>query len=176
MYVETLKLLKQYEKFKELLTVNIQCIILKDNCIVLPTIFHRTAVKLAHVGHQGVQKAKASMRSKVFFIGMDNAIEDETNNCIACQSIGRPTPAAKIQPSFLPNEVWDTLNADFLGPLPNGKYVFAIMDQRSRFPFAAVTASTSAKNFIKVFMVNMVNMVTFEKSLAKIGHRLSQRL
>ena len=56
-------------------------------------------------------------------------------------------------PSLLPNEVWDTLNVDFLGPLPNGKYVFAIMDQRSRFPFAAVTASTSAKNLIKVFHV-----------------------
>ena len=107
---------------------------------------------------------------------MEKAIQDEINNCIAYQSTGRPTPPAKIQPSLLPNEVWDTLNVDFLGPLPNGKYVFAIMDQRSRFPFAAVTASTSAKNFIKVFMVNMVNMVTFEKSLAKIGHRLSQRL
>ena len=45
------------------------------------------------------------------------------------------------------------LNVDFLGPLPNGKYVFTIMDQRSRFPFAAVTASTSAKNLIKVFHV-----------------------
>ena len=44
--VETLKLLKQYQKFKELLTVNIQYdIILKDNRIVLPTVFHRTAVK-----------------------------------------------------------------------------------------------------------------------------------
>ena len=53
--VETLKLLKQYQKFKELLTVNIQYdIILKDNRIVLLTVFHRTA----HVGHQGVQKQK----------------------------------------------------------------------------------------------------------------------
>ena len=127
--VENLKLLKQYQKFKELLTVNIQYnIILKDNCIVLPTTYHRTAVKLAHVGHQGVQKTKALMRSKVFFIGMDKAIEDGINNRIACQSIGWPTPPAKIQPSLLPNEVWDTLNIDFLGPLPNGKYVFAIMD------------------------------------------------
>ena len=43
--VETLKLSEQYQKFKELLTVNIQYdIILKDNCIVLPTIFHRVAV------------------------------------------------------------------------------------------------------------------------------------
>ena len=79
--VETLKLLKQYQKFKELLTVNIQYdIILKDNRIVLPTVFHRTAVKRAHVGHQGVQKTKALMRSKVFFIGMHKAIEDEINN------------------------------------------------------------------------------------------------
>ena len=42
--VETLKLLKQYQIFKELLTLNIQYdIILKDNRIVLPTIFHRTS-------------------------------------------------------------------------------------------------------------------------------------
>ena len=98
---ETLNLLKQYQKFKELLTVNIQYdIILKDNRIVLPTIFHRTAVKLAHVGHQGVQKTKALMRSKVFFIGMDKAIEDEINNCIACQSTGWPIPPAKIHHPF----------------------------------------------------------------------------
>ena len=57
---EILKLLKQYQQFKELLTVNIQYdIILKDNRIVLPTIFHRTVVKLTHVGHQGVQKSKS---------------------------------------------------------------------------------------------------------------------
>ena len=38
--IETLKLLKKYEKLKELLTVNIQYdIILKDR-IVLPTVFH----------------------------------------------------------------------------------------------------------------------------------------
>ena len=75
------------------MTVNIQYdIILKDHRIVLPTIFHRTTVKLAYVGHQGVQKTKALMRSKVFFIGMEKAIQDEINNCIACQSTGRPTP------------------------------------------------------------------------------------
>ena len=84
---------------------------------------------------------------------MDKAIEDGINNHIACQSTGQPTPPAKIQPSLLLNEVWDKLNVDFLGPLPNGKHVFAIMDQRSRFPFPDVTASTSAKNIIKVFHV-----------------------
>ena len=60
---------------------------------------------------------------------MDKAIEDEIKNCIACQSTGQSTPPAKIQSSLLPNEVWDMLNVDFLGPFPNGKYVFTIMDQ-----------------------------------------------
>ena len=90
--VETLKLFKQYQKFKELLTVNSQYdIILKDNHIVLPTIFHRITVKLGHIGHHGVQKTRALMRSKVFFICMDKAIEDKMNNCIACQSMDQPT-------------------------------------------------------------------------------------
>ena len=57
--VETLKLLKQYQKFKELLTVNIQYdIILKDNRIVLPTVFHRTVVKLAHLSIKVCKKQK----------------------------------------------------------------------------------------------------------------------
>ena len=57
-----MKLLKPNKKFKELLTVNIQYnIILKDNHIVLPLIFHRNALKLAHIGHLGVQKTKALM-------------------------------------------------------------------------------------------------------------------
>ena len=65
--IKTLKLLKQYQQFKELLKVNIQYdIILKVSRIVLPTIFHCSAVKLSHVGHQGVQKTKALMRSTVF--------------------------------------------------------------------------------------------------------------
>ena len=57
--LESLNLLKLHRKFKELLTVKIQYdIILKDNHTVLFTVFHRTSVKLAGVGHQSVKKQK----------------------------------------------------------------------------------------------------------------------
>ena len=57
---ETLKLLKQFQKFRELLTVNIQHdIILKDNRIVLPNIFHCITVKRVHVGQQRCTKNKS---------------------------------------------------------------------------------------------------------------------
>ena len=136
------------------MTVNILYdTILKDNRSVLPSIFHRIAVKVAHVGHQGVKKTKDLMKRKVCFIDMLEAIEDEIDNCISCQSTARPTSPTKIQVSSLRDEVWDTLNKDFIGSLPNGKYVFAIMNQRLRFPFAAATIIASPKNLIKVFHV-----------------------
>ena len=104
---------------------------------------------------------------------MDKATEDKINKCIACQSTGRSTPPVKIQPSPLPKEVWYTLNIKFLGPLPNGKYVFSIMDQQSRFPFAALTASTSIKNLLKVFHVIIGQCVYLQKSLATKDQRLT---
>ena len=59
---ETFNLLKRYRKFKDTLTINLDNdIILKDNRIILPEIFHKTSVKLAHIGHQGIQKTKALM-------------------------------------------------------------------------------------------------------------------
>ena len=86
-------MLKRYRKFKDTLTINLDNdTILKDNRIILLEIFHKTSVKLAQIGHQGIQKTKALMRSKVFHLGMDNAIENEINNCVPCQATGRSNP------------------------------------------------------------------------------------
>jgi hypothetical protein len=51
---------------------------------------------------------------------MDIAIENEIQNCVACQATGRVHPPTVNQPTEVPNQVWDTLNMDYLGPLPNG--------------------------------------------------------
>ena len=99
---ETFNLLKRYRKFKDALTINLgNDIILKDNRIILPEIFHKTLVKLAHIGHQGIQKTKALMRSKVFFLGMDNAIENECYR-VPCQATGRSNPQSVVQPTKIP--------------------------------------------------------------------------
>ena len=124
-------------------------IILKDNRIILPEIFHKTSVKLAPVGHQGIQQTKALMRRKVFSV-LDNVIKNEITNCVPCEATGRPNPLSVVQPIKIQQKVWDTVNIDYLGPLPNGKYVLAMMDQRSRYPVLAVTSSTSAMSLIKI--------------------------
>ena len=81
---------------------------------------------------------------------MDNAIKNEMTNCVPCEATGRPNPLSVVQPTKIQQKVWDTVNIDYLGPLPNGKYVLAMMDQRSRYPVLAVTSSTSAMSLIKI--------------------------
>ena len=78
------------------------------------------------------------MRSKVFFLGMGNAIENE----ISSKSV--------VQPTKIPEKIWDTVNTDYLGPLPNVKYVLAMMDQISRYPLIAVSRLTSAMSLMKI--------------------------
>ena len=90
------------------------------------------------------------MRSKVFFLGMGNAIENEITNCVPCQATSRSNPPSAVQPTKKPENVRDTVNIDYLGPLPNGKYVLAMIDQRSRYPVIVVTSSTSAMSLIKI--------------------------
>ena len=148
---ETFNLLKRYSKFKDTLKINLDNdIILKDNPIILPEIFHKTSVKLAYIGHQGVPKTKALMRHKVFFLGIGNAIENKITNCVPCQATGWTNSLSVVQPTKIPEKVWDTVNIDYLGPSPNGKYVLAMIDQRSRYPVIAVTSSTSAISLIKI--------------------------
>ena len=90
---ETLNLLKRYRKFKDTLTINLDGdIILKDNRIILPETLHKTSVKLAHIKHQRIQKTKSLMRSKVFFLGMVNAIENEITNRVPCQATDMSRP------------------------------------------------------------------------------------
>ncbi|XP_057302657.1 uncharacterized protein K02A2.6-like [Hydractinia symbiolongicarpus] len=55
-----------------------------------------------------------------------------------------------MQPSTLPSDVWHTLNIDFLGPLPNEKYLLVVVDQFSRYPEAEITNSTAAQQTIEI--------------------------
>ena len=53
-----------------------------------------------------------------------------------------------IQNMPIPDRDWQTVNIDYLGPLPNGYYIFVIVDQRSRYPDVEFLHSTAASALI----------------------------
>ena len=121
-------------------------IILKGRRIILPRVYQNIAIKLARQGHLGIQKTKALLRSKIFMLDMDKMVEKEIANCIACQATSKPAAPAPIISTKLPK----TVNADYLGPLPNGLYVFVIIDQRSKYPEVELVRRTKAEQLIPI--------------------------
>ena len=89
---------------------------LKDNRIVLPNVYHKIAITLAHQGHQGITKTKALLGNTVFFFNMNKLVEEEIGNCITCQSLTQPKPPQPIVSTNMPEKVWKTINMDYLGP------------------------------------------------------------
>ena len=143
--------LKSYDKIKNSLIYNNHHeVILKDNCIVLLKVYHKIAITLEHQWHQGIIKTKALLRSKVFFFNMNKLVEEEIGNCITCQSLTPPRPPPPIISTKVPQKVGKTININYLGSLPNGKYCLVLIDQRSRYPIVAFTTSTDATSLLKV--------------------------
>ena len=61
-------------------------IVLKGRKIVIPKSLQKRIVKLGHEGHQGTVRCKQYLRSRVWFSGLDKAIEEEVKGCIPCQA------------------------------------------------------------------------------------------
>ena len=121
---------------------------MKGKRIVLQKVLQNIAINIAHVGHQGIVNTKALLRTKVYFRNMDTLTEEKIKNCLACQAVKRQTKYTPLINTEIPENVWDTVNVDYLGPLPSGKYLLVLIDQRSRYPVVDFTKSTDATTAI----------------------------
>ena len=131
-----------FKKVKDELTVNDHSdIILKNSRIVVLKV-------LAHEGHQDLVKTKQLLRENVWFPGIDRLAKREMETCIACQANGPENRRDPLQMTPLPPAPWHTLNIDFCGPFPAGKYLLVVIDAYSRFPEVDIVRSTSAAAII----------------------------
>ena len=138
-----------YRNIKNQLTVNTESdLLLNLNRIVIPETLENVTMQLAHIGHLGITKTKALLRTKVYFPNIDEKIERLIKYCATCQIQSKPTQPAKLSVTPTPTEVWEIANLDYLGPLPNGQYLIVLIDQLSKFPVVEPIRSTSADQLI----------------------------
>ena len=82
-----------------------------------------------HEGHQGITKTKASLRSNIWFPGLDDRVDDAIKDCSASQSVTQTKRIEPLRMSKLSKKPLAYLNADFCGPLPSGDLLFVITDE-----------------------------------------------
>ena len=140
---------KPFLSIKDEISVdNTNGILLRGTRIIIPTTLKTSVVKLAHEGHQGIAKTKALLRQYAWFPNMDKAVKDEIEACLPCQVNGSTSPPEPLASPEMPEGPWQTIHADFYGPLPTGQYIIVLIDKYSRYPEAEIISSTSAKALI----------------------------
>ena len=143
--------LLDFKNVRDELTCHSDGILLCGTLLVIPSELRDKAVKLAHEGHQGINRTKSLIRSKVWFPGINAAVEKAVHNCAACQATCGSLPKVEpLQMSAMPDGPWQELSMDFCGSLPTGEYLLSIHDEFSRYPVMEVVKSTSANSTIPV--------------------------
>ena len=133
------------------LTVHNDNILLRDHRIILPKVLRDRAIYVAHEGHQGMAKTKSFLRSKVGFPDIDVRVEKVVKDCPSFQLLTpEPKTLEPLRMSELPGTPWENISIDFYGLLPNGDYLFVIVDEYSRYPVVEIIKSVSAKSTIPV--------------------------
>ncbi|XP_062557896.1 uncharacterized protein K02A2.6-like [Armigeres subalbatus] len=149
--------IRQYAPFKsELCFIN--DILLRKNRIVVPQNLRAVVLTLAHIGHPGREKMKRRMRVAVWWPGMDVAVEKTCKECFNCQLVAPFEKPEPLRIRDLPSASWIHLSGDFLGPLPDGCYIFVLIDLYSRFVLAEPMKQTTTGEVIRFLKESFTRM------------------
>ena len=91
-------------------------ILLKSNTIVIPQQLRKTVLDIVHSTHQGINKTKSLLRSKVWWPGINQDTENLIHNCSLCAELLQPP--SKPEPLTMPLP-WEQLNVDLCRPMPS---------------------------------------------------------
>ena len=64
------------------------------------------------------------------------------SECNLCPVVAKSPTTQPLEPSTLSPYAWHTINIDFLGRLPNSKYLLVALDQYSHYPVVEIVSST----------------------------------
>lgn len=124
--------LKHFRLIKDELCV-ISPIVLRGTRLIIPTSLRKRILHLAHEGHPGIVAMKQRLRAKVWWPGIDGDAEKTVKSCRGCQLVSSPPCPEPLNRTRLPDQPWQDLAADFIGPLPSGDYILVVIDYYSRF-------------------------------------------
>ena len=108
-------------------------------------------VDLGHSAHQGEDATKRQLRVRLWFPGMDKAVERRVSTCLACQASAESKARDPLKPMKAPEEPWSRLYADHWGPTQDGHCILVVIDGLTRYPEVAVVKGTSAEDNIQAF-------------------------
>ena len=106
-------------------------------------------LELGHEGHPGIVVMKRNVCSKLWWPGIDKAVEKTCRSCHGCQLVSTPSKPEPMTRTQLPDAPLEHLAADFMGPLLSGKYLFVLVDYYSGYKVVEIMRSTTSEKTVQ---------------------------
>lgn len=84
-------------------------LVLRGTWIVIPMSLRQEVLQIAHEGHPGIVTMKHRLQIKVWWLGLDEDVEEICKACHPCQVVGAPDPPEPLKITELPSEPCNTL-------------------------------------------------------------------
>lgn len=152
---------RKFELIKNELT-DVQGILLRGHKIIIPEALRDKVLNIVHEGHPGMCRMKNRLRHKYWWPGMSKDAESKVANCNSCRLVAMSLPAEPLKRTELPDQPWEHIGLDFLGPMPSGEKLLVVVDYFSRFVFVAIMKDTSAHKVIEELQI-MCNVYGYPK-------------
>jgi hypothetical protein len=114
------------------------------------------------------------IRHKYWWPGMNLEIADTVQRCFECQISTETKHTEPAKMTKLPSRSWTTVEVDFCGPFPNGRYALVVTDQYSRYPEVEFTTTTSFEATRKKLKKSSRHTVFLKTSRATTDRRLTR--
>lgn len=123
--------LKQYYHCRLQLSYENGCL-LRGHKVVIPDKLRPRVLAELHSSHLGIVKTKGEARSRLWFPGIDDALEKMIGSCEICIQLRPSPPRAPLATWPYPPQPFYRIHIDFLGPL-NGHTYLVIVDAYTKW-------------------------------------------
>ncbi|CAI2734266.1 unnamed protein product [Schistosoma spindalis] len=117
---------------RESISIYDNCLMFGDR-VVIPKSLQFFVLRQFHIGHPGMNRMKAIMRSYVYWPFMDKAVEEHVLRCRRCAEGAKDPPKVESQPWPETKTPWVRLHVDYAGPI-YGHYFLVVVDSYSKWP------------------------------------------
>jgi transposase InsO family protein len=99
-------------------------------------------------GHFGQKRTMKKICDLFYWSGIRDEVEDYCRSCEVCAAhkSSNQLPAGLLRPLPIPDEPWQVIGIDFVGPLPTSKegydYILTVVDQFSKYLLLAACRTT----------------------------------
>ena len=155
--------IKKYVPFKSEMMV-VADLVLRGDRLIIPIKLRKKVLKLAHIGHPGIERTKQRLRAKVWWPTMDREAESNVKSCIDCQMVRLPGPPEPMAVRGMPSAPWSDISMDILGPLPSGESLLVIIDLYSRYRIIEVLKQTATIDILNRLRPCIPNSITTDNA------------